>query len=145
MIGSNGEHINGYLERKANGRYEGEMCFEGITLSPITGVMFEKDDKKYIWLKRKDMLVYDMDSSRYVQKKREPRWEAYLVKQIDGSTVAYKGEFCFMTFCFSIVGIWDRVVGWERGRMNFFVERLPMNNQKIINSISKRKWETTKK
>ena len=128
----NGEYINGYLERKSGGRYEGEMSIEGITLSPIVGVMFVQDDKNYLWLRRKDMLVYNPDEQRYIPRKREPRWEAYLEKQVDGNTVAYKGEFPFMRFRFSIEGVWDSVVGRDKNRINFFVERLPIEKQDLL-------------
>ena len=85
------------------------------------------------------MLVYDENTQQYLSRKREPRWEAYLEKQMDGSTIAYKGEFHFLMFKYEIVGIWDSVLGKEKSRMNFFVERLPMEKQDIINGINKRR------
>lgn len=142
MVSSNGQYINGYLERKVGGKYEGEISIEGISLSPISGVSFKQDGKMYLWLKRKDMLVYDPMTQSYSTRKKEPRWEAYLEKQMEGQTVAYKGEFLFMRFRFSIVGVWDSVLGKEKTRMNFFVERLPMDRQDIINGINQRKAQT---
>ena len=139
MVNSSGQYINGYLERKAGGKYEGEISVEGISLSPITGVSFKQDGRMYLWLKRKDKLVYDPQTQSYVTRKKEPRWEAYLEKQMDGNAVAYKGEFLFMRFKFSIVGVWDSVLGMEKSRMNFFVERLPMDKQDIIKGMNKRK------
>lgn len=132
MLNGNGEYINGYLERKSGGRYEGEIFVEGINLSPIQGVMFKQNDKNYLWLRRKDMLVYNADAQRYDTRKREPRWEAYLEKQVDGDVVAFKGEFPFMRLRFSIVGVWDYVLGRDKSRINFFIERLPMERQDLI-------------
>ena len=137
MIDSNGEYINGYIERKSNGAFEGKVSIEGIDLSPIAAVMFEDDGKNYLWLKRKDMLVYDAEQQRYLTRKREPQWEAYLEKQMQNNTVEYKGEFFFMCLRFSIVGVWDRILGKDKSRMNFFIERFPMSQQNIINGITR--------
>lgn len=137
MIDSNGEYINGYIERKSNGAFEGKVSIEGIDLSPIAAVMFEDDGKNYLWLKRKDMLVYDAEQQRYLTRKREPQWEAYLEKQMQNNTVEYKGEFFFMCLRFSIVGVWDKILGKDKSRMNFFIERFPMSQQNIINGITK--------
>lgn len=138
MTNSYGEYINGYIERKNGGKYEGVLMIDSVDMSPICAVSFKQDDKTYLWLRRKDMLVYDDKTQQFLTKKREPRWEAYLEKQVDGSTVAYKGEFHFLMFKYEIVGIWDSVFGKEKSRMNFFVERLPMEKQDIINGINKR-------
>lgn len=138
MTGNNGEYINGYLERSAGGNYEGRISVEGIDLSPITGVMFKQDSKSYLWLRRKDILEYDYDQQRYISRKREPRWEAYLEKQMDGNVVAFKGEFLLMRFRFSITGVWDGVFGKDKSRINFFIDRVPMDRQDIIQGLSKR-------
>ena len=138
MINSLGEYINGYIERKSGGQYSGSVVVDGIDLSPIQCVSFKQDGKNYLWLRRKDMLVYDEKTQQYLTKKREPRWEAYLEKQMDGNTVAYKGEFYFLMFKYEIVGVWDSVFGKEKSRLNFFIERLPMERQDIINGINKR-------
>lgn len=130
-------YVSGYLEKTKEGKYEGEIKVEGISLSPISGVMFKQNGKVYLWLKRKDMLVYDHDRQTYIARKREPRWEVYLEKQLKDEAIAFRGEFVFMRFRFSIVGTWDKVLGRGKNRINFFVERLPMNRQNIINSISK--------
>jgi hypothetical protein len=53
--------------------------------------------------------------------------------------VAYKGEFAFMRFRFSITGVWDKVLGKDKQRLNLFVERLPLPEQTIINSINEAK------
>jgi len=139
MTNSYGEYINGYIERKSGGGFDGALMIESIDISPITAVAFKEGDKTYLWLRRKDMLVYDEKTQQYKTRKREPRWEAYLEKQMDGNTVAYKGEFHFLMFKYEIVGVWDKVFGKEKSRMNFFVERLPMEKQDIINGINKRK------
>ena len=137
MIDGYGEYINGYIERKSGGRFDGMLMIDSIDISPITAVAFKKEDKTYLWLRRKEMLVYDEKTQQYKTRKREPRWEAYLEKQMEGSTVSYKGEFHFLMFKYEIVGIWDSVLGKEKSRMNFFVERLPMEKQDIINGINR--------
>lgn len=138
MTDLSGEYINGYIERKSGGRFDGTLRIDGVDISPITAVAFKDEGKTYLWLRRKDMLVYDENTEQYLTKKREPRWEAYLEKQMEGSTIAYRGEFHFFMYKYEIVGIWDRVLGKEKSRMNFFVERLPMEKQDIIKGINKR-------
>lgn len=133
-------YVNGHLERKAGGKYEGKILVEGIDLSPIVGVYFKKDGQNYLWLKRKKVLDYDMNTLTYVERERKPQWEAYLKKQVNGDVVAYKGEFIFMRFRFSIIGVWDKILGLDKQqRLNLFVERLPMSQQTIINGINERK------
>lgn len=129
------EYINGYIERKHDGRIDGGIRIEGIDLSPITAVMFTRDGETYLWLKRSDKLTYNAEQQCYISTKREPRWEAYLKKNMDGNKIVYKGEFVFLRFRFSITGIWDNVLGKESGRMNLYVERLPMQKQDIITGI----------
>ena len=129
---------NGYIERKPHGKYEGELVIEGVDVSPIECQMFQQDGDKYIWLKRKDMLVYEQREQRYITRKREPRWEAYLKKGTENSTTIFRGDFYFFMFKYSIVGVWDDVLGKEKNRMNLFVERLPLDKQDIINGINKR-------
>lgn len=141
MIDSRGEYINGYIERKNDGNFDGVLVVDSIDISPITAVCFKQDGKTYLWLRRKNVLVYDERAQEYKTRKREPRWEAYLEKQMDGNVVAYKGEFCFLMFKYEIVGIWDKVFGKDKMRMNFFVERVPMERQNIINGIIKMKGQ----
>lgn len=134
-----GDYINGYIERNKNGKFDGVIKVEGIDLSPIHGVFFKHGNDNYLWLKRKDILEYDAEQQQYKARKREPRWEAYLGKQLgENSTVAYKGEFYFMRWKFSIEGVWDAVFGMDKNRINLFVERLPMEKQDIINKIKER-------
>jgi hypothetical protein len=54
---------------------------------------------------------------------------------MDNDVVAYKGEFIFMRFKYSIVGVWDRILGKDNQRLNLYIERLPMAQQSIINNI----------
>ena len=138
----NFDYINGFVERKVNGHFEGKLCFEGgIDLSPIEAQYFKKDTTNYLWLKRKPILEYDPNTMTYRQREREPRWEVYMEKQqTDNNVIAYKGEFKFMRFAFSIVGVWDAILGKDKKqRLNLFVERLPMSQQTIINNINERK------
>ena len=132
-------YANGYLERKSGGRFEGAIKIDGVDLSPIEGMYFNDSNGTHLWLKRKPVLQYETKTQTYKQKIREPRWEAYLKKQLDNNTVAYKGEFMFLRFKYSIVGVWDKILGNDKQRLNLFVERLPMSEQTIINSNNERK------
>lgn len=133
-------YINGQIERKQEGRYEGAVRIEGIDLTPVEATFFKDDNgDSYLWLKRKPIMEYDFESQTYTTRQRKPSFEAYLKKQINDSVVAYKGEFMFMRFKFSIVGIWDVVLGKENQRLNLFVERLPLSQQTILNDINQRK------
>lgn len=138
MEGSYG-YINGYVERKRDGRHEGSITVHGIDLSPIEATFFKDDGESYLWLKRKPIMEYDMESQSYTTRKRKPTFEAYLRKTVDDNVVAYKGVFMFMRFKFSIVGVWDNVLGREENRLNLFVERLPMEKQTILKDINGRR------
>ena len=135
------DYVSGYIERNKEGKYDGLLKVEGIDLSPIQAIMFNEGGKTYLWIKRKDVLEYDFETTRYIRRKREPRFEAYLEKIIDGNAVAYKGEFLFLRFRFSIVGVWDTVDGFDKGRLNLYVERLPQERQEIINALRNTKNE----
>lgn len=134
------EYTSGYIERTSNGSYSGKLSIEGINISPIEGVYFKNSGSNYLWLKRKKILEYDGNTESYKERESRPKWEAYLKKQGGNGVTAYKGEFIFLRFKFSIIGIWDRVLGNSaKHRLNLFVERLPMKDQTIINSINERK------
>lgn len=133
----NDDYINGYVERKKDGTYGGSLTIEGITLQGgITAVYFKDDGENYLWIRRKKVLEYDFESQSYKEREAKPQFEAYLKKQIDNGSVAYKGEFAFMRFKYSITGVWDKVLGNDKHRLNLFVERLPLSQQTIINSIN---------
>lgn len=133
-------YTNGHIERKHGGRYEGCVAVQGIDLSPIEATFFKDDDgDSYVWLKRKPIMDYDFESQSYKTRPRKPSFEAYMKKQLDDGAVAYRGEFMFMRFRFSIVGIWDIVLGKENQRLNLFVERLPMSEQTILKKINEQK------
>ncbi len=133
------DYINGYIQRSQGGSYDGKITIEGILLPAISAVFFNDGESNYLWLKRKKVLDYDFESQTYKEREARPQWEAYLNKQIDNDTVAYKGEFFFMHFKYSITGVWDRILDNEKQRLNLFIERLPMSEQTIINSINKQK------
>ena len=135
----NTDYINGYIERKPNGTYQGMLSIDGIDISPIIGVYFQKDDDKSLWLKRKRILEYNDTTQTYNEREAYPKWEAYLKKQTDANVVAYKGEFFFLRFRFTIIGVWDKVLGKDSKRINFIVERCKMSEQTIINKINARK------
>jgi hypothetical protein len=130
------DFVNGYIERKQNGLYEGKLSIEGILLPSISAVYFEDDGENYLWIKRKKILEYDFESQTYKEREARPQFEAYLKKQVSDGAIAYKGEFVFMRFKFSITGVWDKILGMDKKRLNLFVERLPMSKQTIINSIN---------
>jgi hypothetical protein len=133
-------YTNGYIQRTKSGACEGVVSVEGIDLSPISAVFFKKDADNYLWLKRKKVLEYDDRSKSYKEREAQPLWECYLKKQSDKDTIAYKGEFVFMRFRFSITGVWDTILGMDKKhRLNLFIERLPLSEQTIINSINERK------
>ena len=132
-------YINGFIERKPNGKYEGRVTIEGVTLPSISAMYFKKGEDNYLWLKRKKVLEYNNESQTYREREAKPQWEVYLRKQVDGAAVAYKGEFFFMHFRYSIVGVWDKVLGMDKQRLNLFVERMPMTQQTIINGINESK------
>ena len=129
-------YINGYVQRTSGGTYDGKISIDGISLPAISAVYFKKDGENYLWLKRKKVLDYDEKSMTYREREARPQWEAYLKKQLSEDTVAYRGEFFFMHFKYSIVGAWDSVLGMDKQRLNLFVERLPMSQQTIINNIN---------
>ena len=130
-------YINGFIQRQKDGSVEGNITIDGVSLSPIEATFFEDDGVKRLWLRRKPLLEYDDKNQSYKQRPREPRWEAYLTKQKDG-VIAYKGTFHFLHFAYTIVGVWDSILGREKSRLNLFVERLPINKQNIINQINTR-------
>jgi hypothetical protein len=135
----NDDYINGYVERKQGGRYEGKLSIDGILLPSITATYFKDEGENYLWIRRKKVLEYDFESQSYKERDAKPQFEAYLKKQLDGNAVAYKGEFFFMRFRYSITGVWDKVLGNDKQRLNLFVERLPLAEQTIINSINESK------
>lgn len=132
-------YISGYIERKNGGRYEGSLSIQGIDLSPVEATFFKDGDENYMWLKRKPIMEYDMESQSYRTRQRKPYFEAYLKKQSDNNVVSYKGEFVFMRFKFVVSGVWDGVLGKDSQRMNLFIERMPVSQQTILNDINKRK------
>lgn len=129
------EGVNGYLQKAEDGAFEGILNIDGVDISPIIGMFFKENNKMYLWLKRKPLLEYDWNSKSYRKREREPRWEAYLEKQQNDTKIPYKGEFYFLHFTYSISGIWDEVLGEKKSRINFFVERMPMEKQRIINKM----------
>ena len=135
----NDDYINGYVERKQGGRYEGKLSIDGILLPSITATYFKDEGENYLWIRRKKVLEYDFESQSYKERDAKPQFEAYLKKQVNNNTVAYKGEFFFMRFRYSITGVWDKVLGNDKQRLNLFVERLPLAEQTIINSINESK------
>lgn len=130
-------YTDGYLERKSGGRYEGKIKIDGVDLSPIEGVYFKDKGNQYLWIKRKPMLEWNFERNEYVTRQRFPIWEAYLQHRSD-SSISYKGDFTFLRFRYSIVGIWDKQTDASKNRINFFIERLPHNQQTIINGINER-------
>lgn len=134
------DYINGFVEHNKDGSYKGSLTIDGIALQGgITAVYFKDDGESYLWLRRKKVLEYDFESQSYKEREAKPQFEAYLKKQVDNGSVVYKGEFIFMRFKYSITGMWDKVLGKDKQRLNLFVERLPLAQQTIINSINESK------
>ena len=135
---------NGYLTRKGDGRYEGEIMVEGINLSPIQGMYFKSNDKKMmLWIKRKRILEYDDVNMRYTEREREPRFETYMneVVEYNERRIAFRGEFMFLRLRFTIIGIWDTILGNKKDRLNLYVERMPMEQQTIVKNINRLRKE----
>ena len=133
------DYINGYIERNGDGRYVGKISIDGVSLGTIVGNYFKQGEDSYLWLKRGRILEYDDKTMSYKEREASPRWQCYLKKNVADNTVAYKGDFMFFRFRYSIVGIWDRFLGMDaKHRLNLFVERLPMSEQNIINGINER-------
>ena len=133
------DYINGYIQRSQGGAYDGKITIEGILLPAISAVFFKDNGENYLWLKRKKVLDYDYESQTYKEREAKPQWEVYMKKQLEDNVVAYKGEFFFLHFKYSISGVWDKVLGNEKQRMNLFVERLPLSQQTVINAINEQK------
>lgn len=134
------EFVNGYVERKKDGTYGGSLTIDGISLQGgISATYFKDDGENYLWLRRKKVLEYDFESQSYRERDAKPQFEAYLKKQLENNSVAYKGEFIFMRFRYSITGVWDKILGNDKQRLNLFVERMPLTEQTIINSINESK------
>lgn len=137
-----GDYINGFVERTAKGEYQGQLSVEGIDLSPIQGQYFKKDNDVYCFIKRRPIMEYSIEQGKYITRERKPQVLIYMKKQVgNDGVVEYKGEFMFMRFRFSIVGVWDKILGRDtkHQRLNLFVERLPMSEQTLLNSINERK------
>ena len=134
-----GDYINGHIERKSGGRYEGQIIVDGVDLSPIEATYFVQDHKNYIWIRRKPIMEFDIERQQYITRRRKPDFECYLEKQVNGGVVEYKGVFTFLRFRYSMVGVWDRILGKDLQRLNLYVERLPLKEQTILKGINERK------
>lgn len=128
---------DGYVVEK-NGVYEGRISIDGVDLSPITATLFKKDNGTFMWLKRKTIMDYDYSTSSFVTRQRKPYWECYLEKSVSEGTTLYVGNFIFLKFRYKITGVWDATFGNEERRINLFVERLPVEQQTILNAINER-------
>lgn len=131
-------YVNGFIEQKGDS-FSGKVTIDGITLSPIIATYFKKGGDTYIWLRREDVMEYDFDSQRFFKRKAEPQWECYLKKEPDGNTISFRGDFVFMKFRYSVCGIWDRILGTEKNRLNLFIERKPMSEQTLLIAINKQR------
>lgn len=138
------DYINGFVERTRDG-YAGRITIEGINLGEIVATYFKKENETFLWLRRMKILEYDDVSQSYVERDARPKWECYLKKQVDDNVVAFKGEFNFMRFRFSIAGVWDGVLGMDKHRLNLYVERMEKRQQRIINNINERKKNEQKR
>ena len=139
MSGYDG-YVNGHIERDSFGNYSGMIAIEGINLPNIEGQYFRQDGDTYLYIKRKPIMEYDYDQERYKTREPKPQVHIYMKKVVGGDgVVAYRGNFMFMRFKFNIEGVWDNILGKERCRLNLFVERAPMQDQTLLQSIIERK------
>lgn len=127
--------VNGCLARKDSSYYVGELSIDRIDISPIEATFFDKDGDTYLWMKRRPILEYD--GQRYKQRLRRPHWECYLKKKKD-TYDTFEGTFIFLRFKYGIIAQWDATYDDKFKRMNIYVERLPMEEQTIINNIRQR-------
>ena len=135
-----GDYVNGHIERTVQGGYSGQLRVEGIDLSPIEAQYFKKDGGIFLFIKRKPIMDYDIASESYITRERKPALQIYMKKQLnDNGVIAYIGEFMFMRFKFKIEGVWDKILGREKHRLNLYVERLPLSEQTLLQSINERK------
>ena len=133
---------SGYIEM-IDGKYQGKLEIEGIDISPVIGLFFQQDGENWLWIKRKDVMEYDICSGEYIKRKARPYWECYLKKQ-DKGIVAYRGYFIFSHFKYELSGVFDKFMR-DVDRLNLFVDRLPRDEQNIINNINKRNKEQNEK
>lgn len=121
----------GYIQL-VKGEYVGELVIDGVDISPITGFFFKDKGTQWLWIKRKRLLEYDFETNEFRTKNPTPQFEAYLKKQNNGR-VAYQGNFIFFKFKYLITAIWED--GNKKGKLELFVERLPNEQQNILNNI----------
>lgn len=125
---------SGYIEKNRGG-YVGEMNIDGVDISPISAVYFRDNGTHWLWVKRKKILEYSFETGCYTSREPLPMFEAYLVKQSNNANdIAYKGEFAFFKFMYSIYGVWDKQS--NKDRLNFYIERLPMQKQDILKRLN---------
>lgn len=126
----------GYIEI-VKGECVGELSIDGVDISPITGYYFKYQGTSWLWVKRKRILEYSFETNEYKSKSPTPMFEVYMQKETKKqSTIAYKGTFIFFKFKYKIFGIWDtNEKNKKKQRLNLYVERLPMEEQNIINNI----------
>lgn len=129
----------GYIEH-FKGEYVGNLKIDGVDISPIVAYFFTKNHVKWMWIKRKPILEYDIDTCVFTKKNPTPKLEVYMKKQQQGN-VAYKGEFVFFKFKYNIFAILNKNNGKEK--FDLYVERQPQENQNILNSINKAYNERT--
>ena len=134
-----GDYKNGFLQREEGGSYEGRLTIDGVNISPIEGKYFKRDGELWLWLRRKPIMEYDFETQKFKTRSRSPVWEVYMQRKMMGAESAFKGEFFFLKFKYSITGIWDRVLGKDKRRLNLFVDRLPLSEQSLINKINEKK------
>lgn len=125
---------------KTKGEYIGTLNIDGVDISPIVAYFFTKNHIKWLWIKRRQILEYDIDNNVFTKKNPTPKFEVYMKKQQQGN-VAYKGEFVFFKFKYNIFAILNKNNGKEK--FDLYVERQPQENQNILNSINKAYNERT--
>lgn len=130
---------NGYIEKK-KGEYIGELSIDGVDISPIVGIYFKDKGKHWLWIKRKRILEYDIESQSFRTRNPSPMFEIFLKKEKQGSPIAYKGICTFFRFKYTMTAVWDKF-SKDKERLNLYVDRLPLQEQNIINKLKQIKDE----
>lgn len=125
----------GYIERSRGG-YVGELNIDGVDISPISAVYFKDNGTHWLWLKRKKIMEYSFETGEYTARAPSPAFEAYLVKaKSNQKEYAYKGDFVFFRFKYTIFGVWDEMMK-KTDRLNLYIERKPIEEQNILKRLN---------
>ena len=66
----------GYIER-CKGEYVGNLIIDGVDISPIVAYFFTKNHVRWLWVKRKQILEYDIDNETFTKRNPTPTLDVY--------------------------------------------------------------------